>query len=428
MQLLGGIAAVALFVGFLGTLAARALAEREAVNDAAMIAGVIAAAVVQPALNEALHEGDPQAVARFDRAVRDTVLGEDVVRVKLWRPDGRILYADEPQLVGRTFALSDTERTALERRETHAEISDLEKSENAFEPGDRLVEVYRPVSFPDGSIALFEIYLSYAPVGSRTTQLWTGFAGVTAASLLLFVLLVTPIVWHLTRRVRAAERQRTALLERAVEASTTERRRIAANLHDGPVQDLAASSFAVAGAAAAAATRGDQVLARELGGAAANLPAGIRSLRTLLVDIYPPGLDHAGIVAALTDLAQGARREDLVVQVDLESEERLGLGSESARVVYRVAQECLRNAVKHAGPATLLITLRSEAGDVVLDVVDDGVGFAVDRVLAEPDDRHFGLRLLGDHASRPGTRLEVATGPGRGTHWRLVIAKEYARQ
>lgn len=257
VQLLGGIAAVALLVGFLGTLAARALAEREAVNDAAMIAGVIAAAVVQPALNEALHDGDPQAVARFDRAVRDTVLGEDVVRVKLWRPDGRILYADEPQLVGRTFALSETERTALERRETHAEISDLEKSENAFETGDRLVEVYRPVSFPDGSIALFEIYLSYAPVGSRTTQLWTGFAGVTAASLLLFVLLVAPIVWHLTRRVRAAERQRTALLERAVEASTAERRRIAANLHDGPVQDLAASSFAVAGAAAAAATRGD---------------------------------------------------------------------------------------------------------------------------------------------------------------------------
>ena len=170
------------------------------------------------------------------------------MRVKLWSTDGRILYADEQQLIGRTFTLSEDQREALEQPATIAEVSELDLSENAFEDADRAVEVYRPVWTADGQVALFEIYASYDPVGARTSQLWRGFAGVTASSLVLLVLIVTPIVWHLVRRIRRAEEQRVHLLQRAVDASDAERRRIAASLHDGPVQELAATSFTVAGA------------------------------------------------------------------------------------------------------------------------------------------------------------------------------------
>ena len=119
---------------------------------------------------------------------------------------------------------------------TQAEISRLNESENTFETGDRLVEVYRPVWFPNGSVALFEMYTSYDSVGARSSQLWRGFAGVTLSSLILLLVLVAPIVWHLISRLRGAERQRAALLERSVEASADERRLIAATLHDGPVR------------------------------------------------------------------------------------------------------------------------------------------------------------------------------------------------
>jgi two-component system NarL family sensor kinase len=416
------VLAALLVVGVLGSLAAKQLAEREAVNDAATMAGALAEAVVKPALTPGLMAGDPAAIAKFDDIARDHLLSTSIVRVKLWNAQGRVLYADEDQLVGRTYPLSPDQRDALEKPETVAKVSELDLSENAFEDAERAVEVYRPVWTPDGQVALFEIYASYDPVGERTGQLWRGFAGVTASSLVLFVLIVAPIVWHLLRRIRRAEEQRVELLQRAVDASTDERRRIAASLHDGPVQELAATSFTVAGASATAGTHGDRALARDLDAAAVAVRSSIRSLRTLLVDIYPASLTRSGVVAALLDLAQTTRREGLDVRVDAADEETLALGAEAQRLVHRVAQECLRNAAKHAGPASVTVSLQRESPvSVTLDVVDDGTGFDVDAVRAAPRDGHLGLRLLADAASVPGAMLQVSSAPGRGTHWRLVL-------
>ncbi|HYN67917.1 MAG TPA: ATP-binding protein [Ornithinibacter sp.] len=420
-----GVVAALLVVGVLGTLAARQLAEREAVNDAATMAGVLAEAVVEPAITDGLMAADPAAIAAFDEVAREHLLSDSIVRVKLWSADGRVLYADEGQLIGRTFALSADQRDALAQPATLAEVSELDESENAFESADRLVEVYRPVWAPDGQTALFEIYASYDPVGARTTQLWRGFAGVTASSLVLLVVMVAPIVWHLVRRLRRAEEQQIELLQRAVDASADERRRIAASLHDGPVQELAATSFTVAGASATAGAHGQRALAKDLDAAAAAVRSSIRSLRTLLVDIYPASLARSGIVAALHDLAQTTRRDVLVVHVDTSDEDDLAMTTDAQRLVHRVAQECLRNAAKHAGPATVTVSLhRDGPGTVTLDIVDDGAGFDVQQVRAAPREGHLGLQLLADAASVPGALLQVSSAPGRGTHWRLVLDGE----
>ena len=421
-QLAAGVLAALVLVGVLGSLAAKQLAEREAVNDAASMAGVIAEAVVQPAMTDALMAGDPAAVAAFGTTVDRSLDRDTVVRVKLWRPDGYVLWADEPQLVGRTFALDADQREALDGPTTVADVSTLGASENQFEKGDKLVEVYRPVWMPDGRTALFEIYVSYVPVSERTGQLWRGFAGVTASSLVLFVLIVTPLVLALLRRVRRAEARQVALLQRAVDASSAERRRIAASLHDGPVQELAATSFTVAGASATAESRGDTGLARDLGSAASAVRASIRSLRTLLIDLHPPSLSRAGIVAALGDLATSVRGDDVVVRLDTDAEEQLALTEDAQRLVHRVAQECVRNAARHAGPAEVVVSLhRTGPESVNLDVVDDGRGFDVEAVLADPQPGHLGTRLLADVASVPGAALRVATAPGAGTHWRLDL-------
>ena len=420
-QLALGVVVVLLLVGVLGVLAARTLAEREAVNDAAHTAGVLSTAVVEPALTDALLDGDPAAVPAFDRVVRDHVLGADIVRVKLWRPDGRVIYADEPALIGRTFELDADRKAALDGPETRAEVTDLSDSENAFESGDRLVEVYRPVWSDGGRPALFELYTSYDAVGVRTGQLWRGFAGVTTSSLVLLVVLVAPIVWHLLARLRRAEGQRVELLQRAVVASEEERRRIAATLHDGPVQELAASSFAVAGAAASAGHRGDARLAGELDAVAGSVRGSMRALRTLLVDIYPPSLGRSGIVAALHDLVQGARGPELSVTLDTETEDELALSEAEAGTVHRVAQECLRNAARHSGAATLHLSLRRHGPDVVLDVVDDGRGFDVAEAFTSPEPGHFGLSLLADAVTAADAELLVSSAPGAGAHWRLEL-------
>lgn len=423
-RLVAGIAVILVVVTIGGSLAARRLAEREAVNDSAGIANVLAETVIQPALTDGLLAGDEAAQRQFDELIRARVLGEAVVRVKIWDPSGNVLYADQSELIGRTFPLEDKELEVLTEPRTVAEISDLDRAENSLDRqvGNKLVEVYRPVWTASGQEALFEIYTPYDLVSQRTSQLWRGFAGVTLSSLLLFVLLLAPLVLHLLSRAHRDQHQRERLLERAVDASDAERRRIAATLHDGPVQDLAATSFVVAGATARAESSGRDLLADELREVAASVRTSIRSLRTLLVDIYPPSLAQSGLAVALSDLAQTLRAPGLEVQVEPVSDEaEMALGPDQERLVYRVAQETLRNAAKHAAPCTVRVSLARHGDEVALDVVDDGRGFDSRPTLADPAHGHFGLQLLAELAATGGARLQVASAPGRGTHWRLRL-------
>ncbi|MFZ1287856.1 MAG: histidine kinase, partial [Candidatus Phosphoribacter sp.] len=417
-------AAVVLTLVLIGaSFAASRLAEREAVNDAAHTANVLAEAAVQPALTDALVAGDPVAYAAFDRVVRESVLPNGIVRVKLWTGDGLVVYADEQRLVGQRFTLDPEQLQALDNPQTQAEVSDLDRSENEFERyGGKLLEVYRPVWTPSGQTLLFEVYGAYAPVRERTEDLWRGFAGLVASSLLLLLVLMTPILWTVLDRLRHAHELRERLLRRSVDASDEERRRIAATLHDGPVQELVASSLAVTGAAEQAAAAGQGELADDIREAGATVRGSVASLRTLLVDLYPDRLADAGLTAAVTDLTGSLVSRGTTVEVDLDPRTVARLDEEHARLVYRVTQECLRNVAKHAGAFRVSVTLRPAAHaprHTELVVQDDGIGFHVAESRARHG--HFGLRVLTDLAEGAGAVLQVASAPGQGTRWRLVM-------
>jgi signal transduction histidine kinase len=418
-----GAVAVLILVAVSGSLAARRLAEKESVNDAAKNAGLLADTVIQPALRNSLVSGDRTAFEIMDRAVKRHVLQSDTsVRVKIWTPKGKIVYSDEPALVGRTFPLGEEERDVFTHPVTRAEVSDLSRRENRFERGKgRLLEVYRPVWMPNGQPLLFETYAPYDGVKDRSTQLWRGFAGITVSSLLAVIVLMVPIVWRLLGRVRQSQIQREALLERAVAASTDERRRIAGTLHDGVVQELAGASFVVSSAAARASAIGQEELAAHLRDAAATVRRGITGMRTLLVDIYPPSLETSGLVVALEDLTSSleARDIDVVLQLDPDSVE--GLDPESERLIYRVAHESLLNAMRHALASRVSVSLRAEENTTVLEVADNGIGFDAAEAFDKPHEGHFGLRVLVDVAREGGADLLLATAPGHGTRWQLRV-------
>ncbi len=161
-----------------------------------------------------------------------------------------------------------------------------------------------------------------------------------------------PLVWTLVARARRAHRQREAMLQRAMDASLDERRRIAATLHDGVVQELAAASFAVAGSAQDAAARGDHDLAERLRVAGDAVRSSIGGMRSLLVDIYPPSLKAAGLVPALRDLAATARMP-VELDVDEDLAQRLPADAPGDRVPHdpgmpaqhRGARTCASSAV-----------------------------------------------------------------------------------
>lgn len=419
-QVIAGAVVVLVAVALVGVAASRRLAEAESVTDAAKTANLMADAVVQPALTDALLSGDASAVNAMDLVMRRQVLGATIVRVKIWNPAGRILYSDEPALIGQTFPLGAEQKEVLANPQTRAEVSDMSGPENRLEKDrGRMLEVYRPIWTPSGKPALFETYTPYDEVTARTAQLWRGFAGIILTSLLLLVVLLMPVLWRLLKRLQRSQEQREALLQDAVEASAQERRRIAGALHDGVVQDLAAASFSVAGGAERAVSLHQPALADELRLAASTVRTSIGALRTLLLDIYPPSLSTAGLAAALNDLASTLRSRGTAVTLDLARD--TGLDPAGDRLVFRVARECLNNIARHASASNVQVRLEREQRHTVMLITDDGTGFDAADLLAHPVEGHFGLRVLGDVVSDAGGELLLSSAPGSGTSWQLRI-------
>ncbi|WP_157749650.1 sensor histidine kinase [Jatrophihabitans sp. GAS493] len=408
--------AVALIVAVVGSLVSRRIAEAQAVHDVAQLTDVLADGVIQPALSDQMPTDPARTAAALDPLVRQRLLPASVVRVKIWSPSGTVLYSDEPRLVGQTFPLEEEATEALTEARTDADISDLSRPENSFERTQgKLLEVYRPIWTPDGHPLLFETYFRYDSVAQRSHELWRGFAGVMLSSLLALLLLLAPLVWLLLNRARRVRARQEEVVRQALAASEEERRRIAASLHDGVVQQLAATSFAAAGYAEQA---GDTPLGAGLHSLADTVRGSIAGLRSLLVDIYPPSLRLSGLTPALRDLARAEAAAGVEVQARIDEAAASTLPEATQEAMFRVAQEALRNAVRHAQASRVELALFTEGETVCLLVQDDGHGFTV----AEPaGSDHFGLRLMGDAARRCGARLAVASDE-RGTALKLEVA------
>jgi signal transduction histidine kinase len=413
---LAGLAVLAVF-GAAALLALRGLGNTEALRDARQFATLAGQGIVEPTVAPGLLRGEPEAIAAVDRIVQERVLGERVVRVKLWARDGRIVYSDEPRLIGARFPLEREKLDVLRSGATKASLTDLSGPENRYERGrGDLYEVYLPIRSPDGTPLLLETYQRRSAVASTGRRIWMPFAALMLGSLVLLWLVQVPLAWRLDRRLRRSQAEREALLVRAVEASDDERRRIAADLHDGPVQDLAGISYSLS---AAAQTEGSPPARETLRQAAAGTRDSMRRLRSLLVEIHPPNLRASGLEAALADLlaplqARGA-------ETSLTVDPALGLDEDAERIVYRAAAEALRNVERHAHANRVAVAVEERAAGVRLVVADDGIGFGPgDRELRR-EEGHVGLSLLEELAGRAGGRLAVRSAPGDGTTFELEL-------
>jgi signal transduction histidine kinase len=145
----------------------------------------------------------------------------------------------------------------------------------------------------------------------------------------------------------------------------------------------------------------------------------MRELRTLLVDIYPPNLRRAGLGAALSDLVASLPTDGLETHLDVQSELRLPAHAEP--VLYRVAQEALRNVVAHAEARHVRVAAGRQDGRAFLSVEDDGRGFATDPDDGAEQSRHFGLRILHDLATDANGDLAIESKPGAGTRVRIEV-------
>jgi two-component system NarL family sensor kinase len=414
---LSGLAVLAL-VGAAGAFALRSLSTSEAVRDARRLATVTGRGIVEPALTTAVVRGDPQAIARLDRIVRRRVLASDVARVKIWNAEGKILYSDLPVLIGKRFALGADDLRALRNGTASAGDTDLSRPENSYERnlGD-LTSVYLGLRAQDGTPVLYEEYLRSSAIAGSSRRLVRLFAPVGIIALVVVAALQIPLAWRMASRIRRAQQDRERLLERAIDASDRERRVIAAGLHDGVVQELAGHSFQMA--AAVEQDQSEDDLRRALSSGAAGTRNAIRQLRSMLLEIYPPALREHGLAAALPDAAAPltARGVDVTVDVD----PGLELPEEVERLVFRAAQEAIRNAGSHAAARHVDISVAKMNGTVTLRVTDDGRGFDDGGLKARRAEGHMGLVMLRDLAEAAGGTLAITSAPGAGTTVELDV-------
>jgi signal transduction histidine kinase len=196
-----------------------------------------------------------------------------------------------------------------------------------------------------------------------------------------------------------------------------ERSRLALDLHDAVSQKL----FGLVLTAEAAGT----VLERDPGAAREQVAKlqvlaqeALDELRSLVFELRPPDLERDGLCGALRKHVEVLRRLQQR-EIDLDLDDDLPADPPRDGDVLRIAQEALQNALRHADAAHVVLRLHGTDGGLVLDVVDDGVGFD----LAAPGLRsqRLGLTSMEERAERLGGRLRIVSAPGAGTTVRLEV-------
>jgi len=415
---------------------------------------------VDPAL-QGLAPNEPltsDRAAQLDRLVADTPLSEHIVAFKIWNPQGRILYSTNPALIGQVFPLKDELARAIQG-EVVSHITDLEDVENLLERGQytELIETYSPVQANSTNevIAVVEFYQPADALRRQIQAARTSSWIVVGAATLLVYAALTSLVRrgsHTIERQRAELRaqvtQLTELLEQnqhlhqrvsratAHAAELNERflRRISAELHDGPAQDLGLALL-----------RLDKVIARhespahseaqvQIDDSSGDLAAVETAVRTALQEVRAisgglgvPELDHLTLAETLARVIKvQQRRTEMAVTTQFEAlPEQAPLPVKIA--TYRLIQEALSNAHRHAAGREVQVCVTTDGDQLRVEVSDRGPGFAP--VATDPID-HLGLAGMRERVESLGGRFEVHTSAGQGTRvigWLPLVIKEEVR-
>jgi signal transduction histidine kinase len=394
-------------IGFGTVVVAQDVARHTALRDAERTTDRLARLVFAPLMPGALA-GDAQLRDQLDRAVHDRLADGSVTEIDIWEGDGTVVYCDEPENIGRRFATTPQLLATVDQGVTSSDIA-LADETSDLPRNVWFVEVYVPLRLPGRPPMAFEAYYSADRLNEQTAALATDSILVALIPLIVLQAVQVPIAIWLTKRVGRQEAERVALLNRALSASDRERRFIAANLHDGVVQDLAGVGYALAAITTVVPT-GQRDIAENC---AASVRDAVDALRRMMVDIYPPDLSGPGLADALYGLTQPLR--DMDIEIVFDATDPPLMAPDAAVSVYRVAKEAITNVVKHAGASQVRITLTRHNGETVrLTVIDNGAGIAPE-ALDRRQEGHFGLHMLADHVEDLGGRFVVAPGLGRGT-------------
>jgi signal transduction histidine kinase len=413
--------------------------DRTAATTALYVDSLVAPPLQDLAESDALTS---ESLDRLDWLFDDTPLGQEVVAFQVWDRFGQIVYSTVPNLVGQEFPVEGELASAL-AGEVSAEIGEPEGAGELPPeiPRQELIEIYSPIRNRSSGevIAAAEFYYATddlaGDVAAAQRRSWLVVGG---ATLVIYLLLATFIqgVSNTVRRqqrelsdqvVRLTEvvRQNQELHERvrgaaARTAALNERflRRLSAELHDGPAQEISLALLRLDHLAALAGSSEpngsvETEIERELEVIQGSLRRSLKDVRATSSGLLLPHLGALTVEQTLEHVVRGhQRRTGLaaeIVQRDLPAQAPLA----TKIALYRIVQEALNNAWRHADGAAPTVTVTGSDGQILIEVVDTGPGF--DPAVAEGSETHLGLVSMRERAESLGGQFRIDTAPGRGT-------------
>ena len=368
-----------------------------------------------------------------------TPLGQKIVALKIWRKDGYVLFSSDPGLRGRVFPLGEGLTHALAGN-IFAEISELSQAEQLKhgQPMPRLIETYTPIHANQTGevIAAAEFYVKPDDVDREAMVAerrgWLLVAGVMLSLYMLLFVVVSRgsrtiidqqnQLGEKIRQLTDVNQQNTELQTRVIRAAERATavnedllRRISADIHDGPGQDLGFALMQLKNLEDIfSADDGLQQSAwrKNLRQSCTAVQSALTDLRTISADLDLPDIDQMELVA----IAERVVR-DFQVKTDCRVllETSIPPVKATFRVkvtLYRLLQESLANVFRHAPGAPCRVRLAGDASALTLEVRDEGPGFDQTAVLSKG---RYGLYGMGQRVEVLGGSFDLQSRPGAGT-------------
>jgi two-component system, NarL family, sensor kinase len=403
------------FVVLLLMIVASLLLARQEGTDAAVARAREQALIVGDGLanyvTPALASGDPQAQAAFDAVIRRHLNAGTFVRVKLWAESGRIVYSDEPRLIGKVFELDGEDLHILRNGGTDASISNLAVSENVFEQDfGRLLQVYVQIRSTDGTPMLFETYSRYDNIDHAAGSLLKRFLPALLGGLLGLWLLQLPLARSLQRKLNLMQEESESRLVGALGVADTDRQLIAGELDSQVLVDLKQLGHRLSAAADRVEGQDPSVVRDMVGRSASEARRIARHLELTLVELYPSAMSQHGLAGALNQCAAAIGAQGIVTTVAVPPD--LSLEADTERLLLAVAREGLRtlSTQTHSRVAKMDVVMLN--GKLTLSVWGDGtLGGHTDGVedldATDASDTHIGSAEPGAERLRSDARLSM---------------------
>ena len=414
------------------------------IHQTAAYTALYVSSVVEPNLQELANVDSvsPEHQAALAQLLQDTSLGQNITAVKIWDTNGHVVYATESAAVGQTFPIDSDLRRALNGW-VASDISNLDQPENALDRdrGQRRMQTYSPVrrTGTNQIIAAVEFYQTVdnldRNIATAKQNSWLIVGGATLVMYLLiagFVRLASDTIRRqqaelsnqvvqlqellaqnkeLHERVRRAARRTTALNERFL-------RRFSAELHDGPAQDLGLALLRLdqllpQADAAQLIQNSESTPPSDFNTVQSSLHHALQEIRAISAGMGLPELENVTLAeTAARAVRAHERRTGTQVMLSMDRlPEHVPVPVKIT--VYRIIQEALSNAYRHANGADQQVEVCHTRNQLNLTISDKGPGF--DKSYAAQWDEHLGLVGMRERVESLGGVFQIESQLGCGT-------------